>query len=77
MNPWPKRLLKWGLVIMVLLGWKLIWIYGPRIVGSGTGKGGAAPAIFKVHAKILLKSSLGYPRPVEATIPPPEAGSNV
>ncbi len=76
MNPWPKRLLKWGLVIAMLLGWKLIWIYGPRIVGSGTGKGGAAPAIFKVHAKILLKSSLGYPRALEATIPPPEAGSN-
>ena len=76
MNPWPKRLLKWGLVIAVLLGWKLIWVYGPRIAGSGAGKGNAAPAIFKVHAKLLLKSSIGYPRQVEATIPPPETGSN-
>jgi len=76
MNPWPKRLLKWSLLIAVLVGWKLVWIYGPRIVGSATGKESAAPAVFKFHAKVLLKSNLGYPRQVEATIPAPEAGSN-
>lgn len=76
MNPWPKRLLKWGLLAAALLGWKFFWIQGPRIAGSATGKASAAPAMFKVHAKILLKSSLGYPRQVEATIPAPESGSN-
>ncbi|MBL0314018.1 MAG: hypothetical protein IPP78_15260 [Holophagaceae bacterium] len=76
MNPWFKRLIRLGLLITVLIGWKAIWIYGPRLVGSATGKTNAAPAIFKVHAKILLKSTLGYPRQVEASIPAPETGSN-
>jgi hypothetical protein len=76
MNPWPKRLLRWGLLIVVLLGWKLIWVYGPGIAGNANGKSSAAPAIFRVHAKVLLKASLGYPRQVEASIPPPETGTN-
>ncbi len=76
MNPWPKRLLKWGLVVAVLLGWKLVWVFGPVIAGKANGSGSAAPALFKVHAKVLLKATLGYPRQLEATIPVPESGSN-
>ncbi|MBL0210002.1 MAG: hypothetical protein IPQ13_03665 [Holophagaceae bacterium] len=76
MNPWPRRLLKLGLLAAALLGWKCFWIQGPRIAGSATGKAAAAPAIFRVHAKILLRASLGYPRQVEAAIPAPEPGSN-
>ncbi len=76
MNPWPRRLLKWGLFLTVLLLWKLAWVYGPGIAGQANGKGSTAPALFKVHAKVLLKATLGYPRQLEATIPPPETGSN-
>ena len=79
MNPWPKRLLKWGLVIAALVAWKLLWVVGPGFVGmagKASGDGKAPAALFKFHAKVLLKCSLGYPRRLEASIPVPETGSN-
>ncbi len=76
MNPWPKRLLKWGLIFFVLLAWKLAWVVGPRWAGSATGQGTAAPALFRFHARMILKSTLGYPRQLDATIPAPAQGSN-
>lgn len=66
------RVLRWVLGICLLAAlWKAVWLFGPRMVG-----GSDAPAIFPLHAQVLLRAGLGPSKPVHATLPPPEKGTS-
>lgn len=66
-----RRALLWipGL-LLAALAWKACWRYGPGL------RGGGAPALFEPQARMLLKANLGRPRPLWASLPPPEKGTS-
>jgi hypothetical protein len=56
----------------VVVLWKAAWRFGPGLVGGST----TSPAIFALHARVLLKANLAFPRRVEALLPAPEKGTS-
>lgn len=72
MNPALRRALRWGALLLLPVAWFGFLRLGP---GFATKEGPAA-ACFPFHAKGLLMAHLGYPRTLEASLPPPAPGSN-
>lgn len=68
-----RRVLLWvvGLLLVGVL-WKAAWRFGPGLAGGSS----PAPAIFPLHARVLLNANLAWPLRVEATLPAPEKGSS-
>lgn len=68
-----RRVLLWvaGILLAGIL-WKAAWRFGPGLAGSS----GAAPAIFPLHARVLLNANLSLPKRVEASLPAPERGTS-
>ncbi len=70
---WKRRLLALAAVVGLPLAWKAVLLEGPGLLIPSSG---APPAMFRFHAQGLVKGALGYPRPVEGTLPAPALGSS-
>lgn len=73
--PPSRRSSRWLLVLLgfclAALAWKALWRYGPGQFG-----GPAAPALFPVQARALLRAHRGAPAPVFARLPAPGRGTS-
>jgi hypothetical protein len=74
--PNPHRRLFWRLGLLAAL--PILWFstlrFGPALAALGRSE--PAPAVFGFQARGLLLAQLGYPRTLEASLPPPAPGSN-
>lgn len=78
-----RRIYGIGFLVLAPLGFKLWLRFGPELASRSWkpgqdfgGRNEAPEALFPFHAKLLLRSALGYPRQLEGLIPTPAAGSS-